>query len=78
MPAWRTLPTLQRLPGVGAAAVARAGYNGAMRGKRVVVPGLGNRILGLAALLDPADSRPHCPKAAGEEEPGNEAREPER
>jgi short-subunit dehydrogenase len=36
-----------------AAAVARAGYDGAMRGKRVVVPGLANRILGLGARLSP-------------------------
>jgi short-subunit dehydrogenase len=36
-----------------AAAVARAGYDGAMRGKRVVVPGLANRILGLAARVGP-------------------------
>ena len=36
-----------------AAEVARAGYAGAMRGKRVVVPGLANRILGLAARIGP-------------------------
>jgi short-subunit dehydrogenase len=36
-----------------AAAVARAGYAGAMRGKRVVVPGLANRILGLGARIGP-------------------------
>ena len=36
-----------------AATVARAGYDGAMRGKRVVVPGLANRILGLGARLSP-------------------------
>ena len=37
-----------------AATVARAGYAGAMKGKRVVVPGLANRILGLAARIGPS------------------------
>jgi short-subunit dehydrogenase len=37
-----------------AVTVARAGYAGAMRGKRVVVPGLLNRILGLAARIGPS------------------------
>jgi short-subunit dehydrogenase len=36
-----------------AATVARAGYEGAMKGKRVVVPGQANRILGLAARIGP-------------------------
>ena len=36
-----------------AAAVARAGYDGAMRGKRVVVPGLANRVLSLGARVGP-------------------------
>jgi uncharacterized protein len=36
-----------------AATVARAGYEGAMKGKRVVVPGLLNRGLGLAARVGP-------------------------
>lgn len=36
-----------------AAEVARAGYDGAMKGKRVVVPGLANRILGFAARVGP-------------------------
>ncbi len=36
-----------------AAAVARAGYHGAMRGKRVVVPGFANRILSLGARVGP-------------------------
>jgi short-subunit dehydrogenase len=33
--------------------VARAGYAGMMRGKRVVIPGLNNRALALAAKLSP-------------------------
>jgi short-subunit dehydrogenase len=36
-----------------AAEVARAGYDGAMKGKRVVVPGFANRILGFAARVGP-------------------------
>jgi short-subunit dehydrogenase len=36
-----------------AAFVARVGYRGAMRGKRVVVPGLANRILSLGARVGP-------------------------
>jgi short-subunit dehydrogenase len=36
-----------------AATVARAGYEGAMRGKRVVVPGLANRVLSLGARIGP-------------------------
>jgi hypothetical protein len=36
-----------------AATVARAGYEGAMRGKRVVVPGFANRVLGYAARVGP-------------------------
>ena len=36
-----------------AATVARAGYDGAMKGKRVVVPGLANRVLGFAARIGP-------------------------
>lgn len=36
-----------------AAAVARVGYGSAMKGKRVVVPGLANRILGFAARVGP-------------------------
>lgn len=36
-----------------AAFVARVGYRGAMKGKRVVVPGLANRILGYAARVGP-------------------------
>ena len=36
-----------------AARVARAGYEGAMRGKRVVVPGLANRVLSLGARIGP-------------------------
>lgn len=36
-----------------AAAVARAGYEGAMRGKRVVVPGFANRVLGYGARVGP-------------------------
>jgi short-subunit dehydrogenase len=36
-----------------AAEVARTGYDGAMKGKRVVVPGFANRILGFAARVGP-------------------------
>lgn len=36
-----------------AATVARAGWNGAKRGKRVVVPGFANRALALGARLSP-------------------------
>ena len=36
-----------------AATVARAGYEGAMRGKRVVVPGLANRVLSFGARIGP-------------------------
>jgi len=36
-----------------ASAVARAGYEGAKKGKRVVIPGLGNRVLGYAARVGP-------------------------
>jgi hypothetical protein len=36
-----------------AAAVARAGYEGAMKGKRVIVPGFANRVLGYAARVGP-------------------------
>jgi short-subunit dehydrogenase len=38
---------------VDAAAVARAGWRGAMRGKRVVVPGFANRVLAVGARLSP-------------------------
>jgi len=45
---------LFRLPGVmDAPAVARAGYAGLMRGKRMVVPGLINRALPLVIRLSP-------------------------
>jgi short-subunit dehydrogenase len=46
---------LFRLPGVvmGAEAVAKAGYAGLMRGKRMVVPGLFNRALMLVIRLSP-------------------------
>jgi short-subunit dehydrogenase len=46
---------LFRLPGVvmDAAAVARAGYAGLMRGRRMVVPGLFNRALPLVIRLSP-------------------------
>jgi short-subunit dehydrogenase len=46
---------LFRLPGVAmdAGAVARAGYAGLMRGKRMVVPGLFNRALPLVIRLSP-------------------------
>lgn len=36
-----------------AASVARAGWNGAKRGKRVVIPGFANRVLALGARLSP-------------------------
>lgn len=36
-----------------AASVARVGWNGAKRGKRVVVPGFANRVLALGARLSP-------------------------
>jgi hypothetical protein len=45
---------LLRLPGVlDAAVVARAGYAGLMRGKRMVVPGFLNRVLPLVIRLSP-------------------------
>jgi short-subunit dehydrogenase len=46
---------LFRLPGVvmDAAAVARAGYAGLMRGKRMVVPGLLNQVLPLVIRFSP-------------------------
>jgi short-subunit dehydrogenase len=46
---------LFRLPGVvmDAAAVARAGYAGLMRGKRMVVPGLFNQVLPLVIRFSP-------------------------
>jgi short-subunit dehydrogenase len=36
-----------------AASVARVGWNGAKRGKRVVIPGFANRVLALGARLSP-------------------------
>jgi short-subunit dehydrogenase len=36
-----------------AATVAQAGYDGAMAGRRVVIPGLMNRVRVLAARLSP-------------------------
>jgi short-subunit dehydrogenase len=45
---------LYRMPGVmDAAPVARAGYRGMMRGKRMVVPGVMNRILPLVIRFSP-------------------------
>jgi short-subunit dehydrogenase len=45
---------LFRMPGVmDAAPVARAGYRGLMRGKRMVVPGVMNRILPFAIRFSP-------------------------
>jgi short-subunit dehydrogenase len=38
---------------MSAAAVARAGYQGLMKGKRVIIPGLSNKIVPLGARLFP-------------------------
>ena len=46
-------PLFSRFLVSDAATVARVGYEGAMRGKRVVVPGLANRVLGLGARVGP-------------------------
>jgi short-subunit dehydrogenase len=55
---------------VSAAAVARAGYAGFMRGQRVVVPGLGSKLAAAivravpnALLLRVADSRPRATRS---------------
>ena len=57
--------------GVPAARVAEAGYRGLMRGKRLVVPGLGNRmvtflprILPRALMLALADARQRVRRAS--------------
>lgn len=42
-----------RLPAAGAANVARAGYRGMLRGKRLVIPGAGNRFVALSPHITP-------------------------
>jgi hypothetical protein len=65
------LGTAERILTVSAEDVARAGYAGFMRGRRVVVPGLGSRLAAAivrvvpnALLLRVADSRPRAVPAA--------------
>jgi uncharacterized protein len=49
----RDVPLLRGPLVVDAEEVARAGWNGAKRGKRVVVPGLANRLLALGTRFSP-------------------------
>jgi short-subunit dehydrogenase len=44
---------LYKLPAADAAAVAKAGYRGMLRGKRVVVPGISNKVVALSPHITP-------------------------
>jgi short-subunit dehydrogenase len=66
-----TLGTAERFLALSAERVARVGYRGFMRGRRVVVPGLGNKLAAVvvrfvphAILLRAADTRPRARGAA--------------
>ena len=50
---FHTAPKLERMPGASALSVAEAGYRGLMAGKRVIVPGLGNKAAALILPLLP-------------------------